>query len=285
MRIIRNVRIVAVSACVLATGLVGLANGVQLGHMPANKILFLGNSITFCPQPASTDWWGLSASTLDKDYAHLLTQRINTTAGGALAIVPPNPSQGSPEDPSTGGETRWEYGDPLPTYNGNIINICDLFELSFNTWENGRIQNQINAQPDIVVLQFGENLDLQHGTLPQLGTAMDQMLTGLKISSDPHIFVTGYILGANSAVDNVKRQLCAQDPSHRVFVDLSAVGRDALNMGAYGHPNDKGMALISDTIFGAMATHAAPEPGCVVLLATALVAASGCLWRKRMRST
>ena len=129
VRIIRRLQIATVCACLLATGLLGRASGYQLGDMQANQILFLGNSITFCPQPPDqVEWWGLSASDPNHDYAHLLTQKINAATGGSLAIVPPNPSQGSREDPSSGGETRWYYGDPLPNYNGNIINICDLFE-------------------------------------------------------------------------------------------------------------------------------------------------------------
>lgn len=92
MKIICNLRIVAACACLLATGMLDRTDGATLGKMQADKILFLGNSITFCPQPSSEDWWGLSATTPAKDYAHLLTQRINTTTGGSLTIVPPNPS-------------------------------------------------------------------------------------------------------------------------------------------------------------------------------------------------
>lgn len=281
VRTIRGLAIIATSACVLACGQLGQANGAQLGDMPANKILFLGNSITFCPQPTNAeDWWGLSASSADKDYAHVLTQKINAATGGSLAIVLPNPSQGSPEDTSTFGETRWRYGYPLPTYNGNILNLCDLFEINYNTWDNARIQNQIDSKPDIVVLQIGENMS--GGTPAQFASALDSLLTALKNSSNPHIFVTSHILGANAAVDNIKRQICEQDPTHRVFVDLSGVHQDTSNLDAtYGHPNDKGMQLIADKVFDAMVTHSVPEPTSIVLLSTALVAILGYAWRKR----
>jgi hypothetical protein len=267
-------------ACLLAAGLLSRADGYQLGHMRADSILFLGNSITFCPQPTNADdWWGLSASTVDKDYAHLLTQKINAATGAALTIVPPNPSQGSPEDTSTGGETRWHYGNPLPHYNGNIINMCDLFELNYNTWNNARIQNQIDAKPDIVVLQIGENMS--GGTLTQFSTALDSLLAGLKNSSDPDIFVTSQILWPNTDTDAVKHAICAKDPAHRVFVDLTSLYKDTSNLGDYGHPNDKGMQLIADTIFDAMVTHSVPEPSCVVLLSAALAATIGYVRRTR----
>lgn len=280
MKLIRNLPIVAASACLVANGLLAEANAAKLGHIDANKILFLGNSITFCPQPTNAaDWWGLSASAPEKDYAHLLTQKINTASGGSLAITPPNPSQGSPEDTSTFGETRWRYGYPLPDYNGNILNLCDLFELNYNTWDNARIQNQINAQPDIVILQIGENMS--GGSNEQFASALGSLLTALRNSSNPHIFVTSHILGTNAAVDNIKRQVCAQDPSHRVFVDLTAVQYGTGNMGAYGHPSDQGMAVIADQIFGAMATHSVPEPSSFLLLSTSLAAVMAYIWRRR----
>lgn len=280
MKTIGDLGIIAICVCVLACGRIEQANGAHLGNIQADKILFLGNSITFCPQPApfTGSWWGLSASTPEKDYAHLLTQSINAATGGSLAIVPPNPSQGE-GGISGAGETRWYAGDPLPNYNGNIINMCDIFEINYNTWENARVQNQIDGQPDIVVVQLGENMT--GGTPEQFRVALTDLLTGLKNSSNPQIFVTSFILGTNPTVDDIKRQVCALDPTHRVFVDLTAVRLDGSNMGAYGHPNDKGMQLIADKIFGAMVTHSVPEPTSIVLWSTALVATIGYVWRRR----
>lgn len=259
-----NLRIIAMCACLLACGLLARANGAQLGNMPANKILFLGNSITICPQPDSADWWGLSASTVAKDYAHVLTQRINAATGGSLTLTPPNPL---PE--------RWYYGNPMPVYSGNILNVADIFERNFNTWDNARIQTQLDAKPEIVILQFGENMG--GGTMDQFKVALDTLLTGLKSSSNPHIFVTSHILGENAVVDTIKRDLCAEDPTHRVFVDLNAVWEDAANHGLYAHPNDAGMAAVADTLFSVMV----PEPSAIVLSLSALVATLGYAWKKR----
>ncbi len=265
-----NSRIVVLSLCLVGLGLASRVEAAHLGRMQANEILFLGNSITFCPQPTSEDWWGLSASDPDHDYAHLLVQKINQATGGILTIVPPDPPQGTPPDGGD-GETRWEAGDPPPNYNGNIINVCDIFELSFDTWENVRIQNQLDLQPDIVVIQLGENTNWQGRTLEQFRTGLDTMLTGLKNSSNPHIFVTGYILGSNWPVDEIKRQLCAEDPDRRVFVDLSMIGQDPANIGAYGHPNDQGMSVIANVVYDAMLAHSAPEPCTMALVATGML--------------
>jgi hypothetical protein len=272
VKTIGNLGLIATCACLLAYSQPARANGAQLGNMQADKILFLGNSITFCPQVGSAEWWGLTASTPAKDYAHLLTQRINTATGGSLTIAPPNPSQGD-------ARGRWYYGNPLPNYNGNILNMADIFERNFNTWDNARIQNQLDAKPDIVVVQLGENM--VGGTNEQFRVALKELLTGLKNSSNPQIFVTSYIMGEPAGVGDIKRQICAEDPTHRTFVDLSAVLQDTTNVGGYAHPNDKGMAVIADTVFNAMVTHSIPEPTSLMLSSTALVAAVWYAWRKR----
>ena len=71
---------------------------------------------------------------------------------------------------------------PTSNYEGNILNIADIFERNYNTWDNARIQPQLDAQPDIVVLQFGENL--VNGDPGQLASALDSLLTELKNTSN-----------------------------------------------------------------------------------------------------
>jgi hypothetical protein len=232
------------------------AVAVCLGNMKADSILFLGNSVTACPQVDNTPWWGLSASAPARDYVHLLAGKINAATGGSLAL-------------NTADMDRWYYGNPLPNWSGNVLNIADLFERNYNTWDNARIQNQFDAKPDIVVLQFGENM--AGGTLTQFQTALGTLLTGLKNSSNPQIFMTSYVMAEPTGVASIKQQLCAADPTHRVFVDLTAVMQTPANVGAYGHPSDPGMAVIANTIYGAMVVHSAPEPGSVVLLLSGLL--------------
>ena len=48
----------------------------------------------------------------------------------------------------------------------------------------------------------------------------------------------------------IKRQMCDEDPSHRVFVDLAAAHVDT--SGAAGHPGDAGMAAIAEAIWKAV---------------------------------
>ena len=80
----------------------------------------------------------MAATEQAKDHVHRLTSAINTTIGGSLTV-------------DRAGDTTDGSAD-------NIINIADIFERNFSTYTNSRIQAQINYQPDILVLQFGENL-------------------------------------------------------------------------------------------------------------------------------
>ncbi len=244
MKTISKPGILATCACLLATGLLARENGATWGTMKADRILFLGNSITLVGPP---NYWGALASAAAKDYAHLLTQRINDAAKGSLTITPPQPAFG-----------RWYVGNPGPDWDGNLLNIADIFERNYDTWDSVRIQKQIASKPNIVVLQFGENIPMQSFDPAKFKIALRTLLTDLKKSSNPEIFMPSFILGSNAAVDTIKRDLCAEDPAHRVFVDLSKVGPDATR-GAYAHPNDEGMAIIADTMFKAMETHSVPK--------------------------
>jgi hypothetical protein len=253
-------------ACIVAA--TSAAQAVEWGNMKAGKILFLGNSITLHgPYIGWSDAgdWGMAASEKSKDYVHLLATRIGSVTGVPLAVACPDPLPG-----------RWYYGDPLPGYVGNILNIADIFERNYDTWDNARIQNQLDAKPDIVVLQFGENMS--GGTTEQFATALDSLLTGLKNSSNPNIFITSFILKSNPTIDAIKREACAEDPSHRVFVDLTGLVDTS---GAAGHPGDAGMLTIANTLYDAMAVHSVPEPGTLWLLVTGVMALLICAARKR----
>ena len=207
----------------------------------SGRILFLGNSITLHgPYVAWSRVGGcrMAASAPEKDYVHLLASAIATHTGAPLRIAP------TPSD-----LPRWYYGNPpLAVGDANVLNIADIFERNYATWENSRIQRQIDGKPDIVVLQFGENM--VPGDKEKFKVALETLMTGLKKSSNPRIFVTSFILGSNPAIDKIKRQVCDEDPGRRVFVDLSAAHVDA--SGAAGHPGDAGMKTIADTIWKAV---------------------------------
>jgi hypothetical protein len=234
----------AVCVCVGSQGGTARPAEIRLGNMKADKILFLGNSITAVPQRNVTIWWGLSASTPAKDYAHLLAAAIDAKTGGKLTMIPTTA-------PTTNPDGSVEQCD------SNVINVADVFERGYASYDASKIAKQLAWKADIVILQFGENIPPATFHADVFWQSLKKLMADLKESSNPHMFFAGYILGSNATVDEMKRKLCEEDPTHRVFVDLSSVGKDPSNIGEYGHPNDKGMALIADTLFSAILAHAA----------------------------
>jgi hypothetical protein len=271
VRIICNLQFVLVSATLLATGVPARADNAQLGNMQADKILFLGNSITACPQ-TETSLWGLSASTPAKDYAHLLVGKINTATGANLTMLPTTMPLTNPDGSIAQGGS-------------NVVNIADVFERGYASYGAWKIATQLNWRANIVVLQFGENMVGGNYNETVFTNSLRLLMNDLKQSGNPHIFVTSWIMGEPDGVDDIKRELCAEDPTHRVFVDLTSVCRDLTNVGAYSHPNDKGMATIADLMFQAMVAHATPEPAGLVLLSMAWVAVPWYIIKKRAQQT
>jgi hypothetical protein len=238
MKLIGGLLVIAVCVCVGSHAGVARTAEIRLGNMKADRILFLGNSITACPP----NWWGLSASTAAKDYAHLLASAIDAKTGGRLTMTPTTAPTASPDGSVDLGKS-------------NVINIADVFERGYASYRAAKISKQLAWKADIVVLQFGENIPPATFNADIFKNGLKTLVADLKASSNPHIVMPSYILGANATIDEMKRKVCAEDPTHRVFVDLSSVGKDPTNMGAYGHPGDKGMALIAETLFKAILAH------------------------------
>ena len=125
------------------------------------------------------------------------------------------------------------------------------------------LQPQISQKADIVLLQFGESVPGETLKPEPFKAALQTLMAGLKASSDPHIFVTSLILGPRPEIDDIKRQVCVEDPSHRVFVDISTFGADPANLASaeklfiVGHPGDKGVSVIGQALLKAIIAHSA----------------------------
>jgi lysophospholipase L1-like esterase len=260
MRLIKALFIVA-CVCLWWNGTAIQAVASYLGRMKADKILVLGNSITSC----HPNWWGLDASKEATDYVHLLGKSIDARTGGHLPLVLTD-------------------GTPAGGAAANVVNIAGIFERGYATYTASQLQSQIDAKPDIVVLQIGENVPTDATfNATAFKNGLRTLLTDLKQSSNPEVFVTSCIMYPNWTVDAIKQQICAEDSAHRTYVDLSAIRLDAANnlSGYAGHPGDKGMAFIADKLFDAMVAHSVPEPSCAVLSSAAIAAVLAYAWRKR----
>ena len=225
------------SMCV-CIGLIGLclaaladeAEAAAWGSMAADRILFLGNSVTLHAPKPNIGWtnnWGMAATAQANDYVHRLTTTINTTIGGSLTVSP----QGS------GGAD-------------NIVNIAGTFEQNFATYSNSQLQTQIDYRANLVVLQFGENMPSIDSDAVKAAykSSLESLMNGLQASSNPYIFVTSESLASNPAVDAIKQEVCTEDLTHRIFVDMSAFRNDWTNRAsAEGVFSDPGVQAIQAT--------------------------------------
>jgi hypothetical protein len=221
------------------------ARAAMLGTLRADRIVFLGNSITLHGPHEPYGWrhnCGMAASSPEKDYVHVLAAALEARTGGHLRLSPTASDDGT--EPAT------------------IVNIADIFERHYlDHYSNAPLQPQLDWRANIVVLQCGENVVRETFEPGALREGLKALLTALQAAGNPRIFVTSQILGAGGPLDEIKREVCAEDPAHRTFVDLSGFHEDATNLASaepfytgiiIGHPGDKGMARIAAALLEAM---------------------------------
>ena len=201
-------------------------------RVKANRILFLGNSITLHGPAPSIGWqgnWGMAASAKDKDYVHLVLKAITETTG---------------KEPES-----------------MVANIAS-FERQPDKYDiNSDLKSELAFRPNIVVVAIGENV-------PALATeqakrtfkaSLTRLLKRLKENSNPVIVVRS-CFWQDQAKDTILEQACSAVGG--VFVDSSALGKDPRNAarserkfshhGVAGHPGDRGMRAIADVIMDAL---------------------------------
>ena len=102
---------------------------VMFHKIKANKILFLGNSITLHGPAPAIGWlgnWGMAASTQDNDYVHIVLKAISQTAGKEPQSI--------------------------------VANIA-AFERQFESYDiDSGLEKELAFKPDLVVVAIGENV-------------------------------------------------------------------------------------------------------------------------------
>lgn len=196
------------------------------------KILFLGNSITLHGPNKGIGWegnWGMAASSLDKDYVHLVTQALAKKDGSAPQTM--------------------------------VRNIA-AFERGFGTYDASGLVKETSAfGADLIVVAIGENvpaLTNETGSV-QLAEKTAELLKSIQAGGKPLIVVRS-CFWTNAAKDKALKKACQAVGG--VYVDIADLGKDERNFarserdfkhkGVANHPGDKGMQAIADAIVGAV---------------------------------
>jgi alpha-galactosidase len=202
--------------------------------MKADRILFLGNSITRHGPAPDIGWTadcGMAASAIEKDYVHLFIAEMTRRAG---------------REPKA-----------------RILNIAD-FERHFDTYDiAATLHDEIAFDADIVIVAIGENV-------PTLATAEEQacfktrtqdLLAAMKRRAGATLLVRS-CFWPEPIRDGILRQACAA--AGGIFVDMRDLAADESNYaraereiahtGVAAHPGDKGMRVIADALLVACLT-------------------------------
>jgi len=209
-------------------------NGKFVGTMKADRILFLGNSITTHGALPGSGWsgegWGMAASAKDKDYVHLLLKRFTEAAGGKAPEV-------------------------------MIENIAG-FEVAYDTYDVfAGLKTCAEFKADIVILAIGENVPALSSEQAQMQyrDGLKRLFALLQKDNSPSVFARSSFFSENTK-DDILRQVCTEVGG--TYVDISDLCKDESNYArsehtfentAVGiHPGDRGMASIAEAIWNAV---------------------------------
>ena len=200
--------------------------------MKRKRLLILGNSITRHLPLAEVDWhddWGMAASFRDRDFAHLLVQKVAAATG---------------VEPSS-----------------MIANIADYERNHAVDDIQQRFKTFVDFQAEIVVMAIGENVPKLDTEASQLAfkDSFARVKSLLTADSKPALIVRG-CFGDDAVKDNI---MCAvAQAAGGVFVSVARLAQREENLarsertythgGVGGHPGDRGMAAIADAIFSAL---------------------------------
>lgn len=196
-------------------------NAAPIKPLPFTNILIMGNSITFSAANPSIGWngsWGMAASTEEKDYVHLLAAKFKQS--NAQAVV-------------------------------QATNISQ-FELNSATYDfDKELKSYRDSKPDLLIIRIGENVDSKFDSVA-FAKRYQALLAYMK-TENPNL----KILAAGSFWpdrDYINVILSRYTP----YVSLSFLGNNTSNYAfdmknvsdaVKGHPGDKGMQGIAETIW------------------------------------
>ena len=197
------------------------------------RVFVLGNSINRHPSigawaGGSKGPWGMDASAADKDYYSLLRARIQTLNPNVIMR---------------------RYGDLAGT-DGNEGSYWESSYWNIATDARQRMQNAYTFAPTTLIVRIAENVtDLSHGFKSELLAEINRF----KVNNPAmQVVVTGSAWKSLTSYQvQVEAQL-QQLASENNFLYASLDGVTGLTAGFGNHPQDEGMAGISDKIWSVL---------------------------------
>lgn len=205
---------------------------LKLGKLPVNRIVVLGNSVTLHPPAPNIGWtgnWGMAASAEDKDFVHLLIADIAKKVNGQPQFLAKNTADFERK------QTEFDLKNGLADARA--------------------------FRPDIVIVAIGANAP--NPETPEAKarwkTAFESLLKEVQSWGNPKIFVRSEFW-FSPFKEGVMKEACLK--AGGVYVDMCRTDlveefaarseRKIDHGGVAGHPGDKGMRFIADSLFDAM---------------------------------
>lgn len=180
------------------------------------RVLFVGNSITKHGIKPDIGWnrdCGMAASSVEKDYVHILSARIAREQPDAAI---------------------------------RILQVGE-YERNFSHVEASAVYaDAARFQPDIVVMFFGANVDRAYdeekSPVKTFGKAVEELRMALDTGHTRFVIAQGFYI--RPVLDAEKEAVAAKYGD--TFVRLEDIRSRADTHGDFNHPNDVGMLAIAD---------------------------------------
>lgn len=201
--------------------------------MKPEKILFLGNSITFHPADVENGFLnacGMAASSEEFDYVHLLLNKFTEAAGGKTPA-------------------------------SIIQNIADFERQHMDMDMDAFFKQHIEFKADMLILAIGENVPALETEESKLAykNGMNALLAIIKASGCSQIVVRS-CFWPDETKDIIMQKAC--EDAGGIWIDIGYLSKDETSYarsereykhdGIAGHPGDRGMQGIADAIWGAI---------------------------------
>jgi len=186
-------------------------------------VVILGNSITFTPSNPFGEWkgnWGMAASAIDSDYVHRLAVRLKTLD---------------------------------PTCQVTARNIAEFEEGYVNYDFDANLKDLRDGKPDLLILRIGEDIDVASFNANVFKQRYQALINYFAANNGRlRVLAVGPVWNAYLA-ESIMRSFSPYASLAHINDDLTNTSQGLFQTpGIALHPSDKGMRMITDTIWSAI---------------------------------